>query len=209
MGKDRLQMERRDKNGLTEQEFLAAYRPGDYERPSLTADVAVFSVTEEKTRLLLIRRGGHPYLGCWALPGGFANPGEPVERTAARELEEETGLSGLPFLPVGLFGEPGRDPRMWVVSQAFAAVIPEERRKEVRAGDDAAAARWFDVYLEREGGRVKLTFSSDEERFFALLQLPDIGACTAGNKPQILNRGELAFDHAAVIGQAMRKVGLL
>ena len=204
-----MRMERRDKNGLTEQEFLAAYRPGDYERPSLTADVAVFSVTEEKTRLLLIRRGGHPYLGCWALPGGFANPGEPVERTAARELEEETGLRGLSLMPVGLFGEPGRDPRMWVVSQAFVAVIPQERIQEVRAGDDAAAARWFDVYLEREGCRVRLTFSSDEERFSVLLRLPKPGACTAKHKMQIGNRGELAFDHAAVIGQAMRQVGLL
>lgn len=202
-------MERRDKNGLTEREFLEAYRPGDYERPSLTADVAVFSVTEEKTKLLLIRRGGHPYLGCWALPGGFANPGEPVERTAARELEEETGLSGLPLIPVGLFGEPGRDPRMWVISQAFAALIPKERRKEVRAGDDADAARWFDVYLEREGCRVRLTFSSDEENFSVLLQMPGPENYTPGDKPQILNRGELAFDHAAVIGQAMRQTGLL
>ena len=202
-------MERRDKNGLTEQEFLAAYRPGDYERPSLTADVAVFSVTEEKTRILLIRRGGHPDLGCWALPGGFANPGEPVERTAARELEEETGLSGLPLIPVGLFGEPGRDPRMWVVSQAFASLIPQERKKEVRAGDDAAAVRWFDVCLKREGCRVGLTFSSDEENFSVLLLLPGPGLPATGDKPQILNRGELAFDHAAVIGQAMRQVGLL
>ncbi len=56
-------MELRDKNGLTEQEFLAAYQPKNYERPSLTADIAVFSVSKTETRLLLIRRGGHPFLG--------------------------------------------------------------------------------------------------------------------------------------------------
>ena len=85
-------MEVRDKHGLTEQEFLTAYRPKDYPRPSLTADIAVFSCVADTARVLLVRRGGHPYLGKWALPGGFAQPGETVTDTARRELAEETGI---------------------------------------------------------------------------------------------------------------------
>ena len=69
-------MELRDKNGLTEEEYLKTYKPGDWPRPSVTADIAVFRETERGMELLLIRRGGHPYLGRWALPGGFSEPGE-------------------------------------------------------------------------------------------------------------------------------------
>lgn len=144
-------MELRDKNGLTEAGFLASYSPKNYERPSLTADIAVFSHEKDRLRLLLIKRGGHPYLGRWALPGGFANKNETIEATAARELHEETGLQGLSFAPVGLFTSPGRDPRMWVVSQAFVALIPPERRGEIQAGDDAAGVKWFDVSVDKAG----------------------------------------------------------
>ena len=67
-----------DKNGLTEREFLAAYRADRYPRPSVTADIMLLSETPDGVETLLIRRGGHPYLGCWALPGGFAGPSERV-----------------------------------------------------------------------------------------------------------------------------------
>lgn len=63
-------MELVDKNGLTEEEYLKNYRPGDYERPSVTVDMLIFAVDnrEESIRLLLIKRKNHPFLGCWALP---------------------------------------------------------------------------------------------------------------------------------------------
>lgn len=196
-------MELRDKNGLTEQEYLAAYRPKNYDRPSLTADIAVFSVTETETKLLLIRRGNHPFLGKWALPGGFANRQEAVEDTASRELEEETGLTGLNLIPVGLFSKPGRDPRTWVVSQAFSAVIPESRLEEAQAGDDAADARWFTIRTERAGRRTCLCFESGHTAFQVLLQW------NAQGRPEALESGGLAFDHSEIIGCAMKQTGLL
>ena len=72
-------MELRDKNGLTEAEFLAQYRPGDYPRPSVAADIAIFSPGEEGPQVLLIRRGGHPCLGQWALAGGVVERGEALK----------------------------------------------------------------------------------------------------------------------------------
>ena len=113
--------ELRDRRGLTEAEAIARYRAKNYPKPALTADIAIFAGTGKRCRLLLIRRGGHPFLGCWALPGGFADEGETIERTAARELEEETGISGLELRLVGVYSAPGRDPRGWTVSAAYAA----------------------------------------------------------------------------------------
>ena len=204
-------MERRDKNGLTEKEFLATYRPKDYDRPSVTADIAVFSMSREGLRVLLVRRGGHPYLGYWALPGGFAQKGESVDETAARELGEETHLQGLPLVQVGLFSRPGRDPRMWVVSEAYAAVIPPDRAGEAAAGDDADDARWFDLHIDRRDTRLRLEFSSGEESFSAELEEVS-GAFPWELRPlefRLTNPGELAFDHGEILAHAIHKIGLI
>ena len=170
-------MEKRDKNGLTEAEAIARYRAKNYPKPALTADIAVFARMEGDWRLLLIQRGGHPCLGCWALPGGFAEQGETIETTAARELEEETGLTGLALQLVGVYSAPGRDPRGWTVSAAYAVGV-DGALLNARAGDDAAQARWFEL-------------TRDE----------------AGNVMPVLPEGEaLAFDHAQIVADAARAI---
>ena len=136
--------ELRDKRGLTEAEAIERYRAKNYPKPALTADIAVFAKGEAGLKLLLIRRGGHPFLGCWALPGGFADAGETIEQTASRELQEETGLTGLPLKLVGVYSAPGRDPRGWTVSAAYAVCVGAEQPR-AEAGDDAAEAAWFEV----------------------------------------------------------------
>lgn len=132
-----------DSKGLTEEEFLANYNPDKYPKPSLTADIIVFrrNAGNEDTDLLLVKRKGHPFLGCWALPGGFAERNETIEHTAARELEEETGVTGLEMELVGIYSRPGRDPRGWTVSAAYMAVV---NGNEIRpkAGDDAREVIW-------------------------------------------------------------------
>ncbi len=141
----------RDSRGLTEAEAIERYRAKNYPKPALTADIAVFAKSGGGLKLLLIRRGVHPYLGCWALPGGFADQGETIEQTAARELEEETGIRGLRLRLVGIYSAPGRDPRGWTVSAAYTTVL-SEGIITATAGDDAADARWIDV----ENGQPKL-----------------------------------------------------
>lgn len=137
-------MELLDKNGRTEAEAIAIYKTKNYPKPALTADNVIFRREDGKIKLLLIKRGGHPFLGKWALPGGFADMNEPVEHTAARELEEETGLTGIPQTLTGFYSAPGRDPRGWVVSAAFAALL-EDGVYNAQAADDADAAAWFEV----------------------------------------------------------------
>ncbi len=106
----------------------------------LTADVVL---TDAGDRVLLVRRGGEPYKGCWALPGGFMEMDETIERCAQRELEEETGISvGLGALHlIGIYSAPGRDPRGRTVTAAYSAKAPQE--VVPKAGDDAADTRWW------------------------------------------------------------------
>ena len=110
---------------------------------SVTADVAVFCTVDGDLQVLLIRRGKDPYGGCWALPGGFVDIDEDLDDAARRELEEETGLSGIEVRQLGAYGAPDRDPRGRTVSIAYAAVLPTP--VEPTAGDDAAAAVWRSV----------------------------------------------------------------
>ncbi len=188
-------MQLRDKNGLTETEFLAAYTPKNYPKPSVTADIAVFRRAAEGLQLLLIRRGGHPYLGCWALPGGFANASEPLEATAARELQEETGLQGLTMAAVGLYSAPGRDPRGWVISQAYTALAPAGT---VRAGDDAAAAAWFDVLHQND----RLTLRNTDATLYIPFTLQNIPTFAGSRQKAVAVPYVpklLAFDHGQII----------
>ncbi len=168
--------DRIDKNGLTEKEAIEQFRKKNYPKPSLTADIAVFAETEGTLRLLMIRRGGHPFLGCWALPGGFAEEGETIEQSAERELEEETGVRDLPLTLVGIYSTPGRDPRGWTVSAAYTVLLPDGIIK-ASAGDDAAEADWIEVQVH--DGKAELL-------------LPD------GGKP--------AFDHDQIISDAVRYI---
>ena len=194
-------MELLDKNGLTEAEFLAGYRPGDYPRPSVTADIAVFREREAGWALLLIRRGGHPFLGKWALPGGFSEPGETVDEAAARELREETSLVDLPLVPVGFFSTPGRDVRAWTMSEGFAAVLPPDSPEPV-AGDDARETGWFALDSRWESGVLTLSFQG-RSRFEAKLVRDGAYAFA------IRDTGGLAFDHAHIVARAMERMGLL
>ncbi|WP_245849335.1 NUDIX hydrolase, partial [Lentzea kentuckyensis] len=103
----------------------------------------VLTVRSDALCALLVRRGEAPFRGRWALPGGFVQVAESVDAAAARELAEETGVSGLFLEQLGTYGEPRRDPRMRVVSVAYLALAPD--LPVPVAGTDAAAASWVPV----------------------------------------------------------------
>ncbi len=167
-----------DDKGLTEREFLEQYRKKQYPKPSLTADILVFRREDQELFVLLVRRGKHPFLDCWALPGGFAKPDESLPETAARELAEETGVTGLPLRLTGIYSEPGRDPRGWVVSAAYGVVISDS--PAALAGDDAADCGWFRI----------------------VGHAPDFRLCSASG--DTLDAGALAFDHGRMLSDALR-----
>lgn|GEM_PF-29326 len=112
----------------------------DYPRPALTVDIVLFHRHGDRFEVLLIKRAGEPFKGRWAFPGGFVDENESLEDAAARELKEETGLTGIRLEQIGAFGDPGRDPRGHTVSVVFAAMLDE--RVLVKAADDASDAAW-------------------------------------------------------------------
>jgi 8-oxo-dGTP diphosphatase len=181
-----------------EEQFLADYEPGKYPFVALTVDLVVLAVQGSTLHAALIRRGGHPFKGDLALPGGFVGQGEDALQAAWRELQEEAGLDlGMHSAHVeqlATFSSPGRDPRMRVVSVAHLALLATDGRTlpELRPGSDASAAQWqpvhdvlatedlaFDhrdiltVALERLAGKIEYTLTAarllPEE--FALYQL--------------------------------------
>lgn len=153
----------------------------EWPKPSLTADVVVVAEDGGARRVLFIRRGGEPFAGSWALPGGFVEPTETVAQAAARELREETSLTDVPVEELGCFSQPGRDPRGWVVTIAHLARVPAARMPEARAADDAADTAWLDFTVRADGS-------------FTLA-----------------HRGEpvtaLAFDHLDILAAAARRIG--
>ena len=125
-----------------------------YPRPSVTADVVAFTMRADDLAVLLITRKDEPFKGCWALPGGFVNENESLDRAAARELHEETGLTVHPskLEQLGAFGDPGRDPRGHTVTVAFVTFRATET--SINPGDDAIEAEWHPAARARSRRRV-------------------------------------------------------
>ena len=113
-----------------------------YPHPAVATDCVIFGFDGIKLKVLLIERGGEPYKGMWAFPGGFLRMNESAEEGALRELKEETDLSAGYIEQFHCFSDPKRDPRERVISIAFLALV---KIAEVKGGDDAAQAEWFNL----------------------------------------------------------------
>jgi 8-oxo-dGTP diphosphatase len=185
-------------------EVVEGYDKHAYEPFAVTVDLAVLTLRAGTLHVLLVERGQEPYAGRWALPGGFVRPDESAESAARRELAEETGLadvSGLHLEQLRTYSDPGRDPRMRVVSVAFTALLPNA--PEAHGGSDAAQARW--TPYDRAG---PLAFDHDRiladarERVGA--QLEHTGIATAFC-PAEFTLGELQQVYEAVWGTVLDK----
>ncbi|URZ16195.1 NUDIX hydrolase [Clostridium felsineum] len=222
---------KKNKKGLTEKEFLNRYVPGDYERPSNTVDMLLFTVDDlpvegkdpnKALKILLIKRGDHPYIGCWAVPGGFVNIEEGVSAACYRELKEETNVENVYFEQLKTFGDDvNRDPRMRVISVAYMALSDKSNIKP-KAGDDADDAKWFtvkkmfidskgtgtqrsdtyNILLTSDDGEIKIGYSvteSFEKNGVVTVKVPSY-------KVLDWSKEELAFDHIEEIDCALERL---
>ncbi|MBP5282225.1 MAG: NUDIX hydrolase [Lachnospiraceae bacterium] len=225
-----------------EKEFLKTYDIAAFDRPSVTADIAVFAVMDEmdseggnagagtvnyrkdpvrELQILLVKRASHPFQNCWALPGGFSAKGESCDETALRELREETGVSDAYLRPFGVFSKPGRDPRGWIISHGYLALI-DGGKYRIHAGTDAWEAAWFRLGVEsREVSRRSdndettiqiehvLTFYQRERELKILakvLEKKRFSKLHGYSEFEILEADGLAFDHAEIILKAFQSL---
>ena len=140
-------MKKRNEQGETLEEFLEKYDANRYEKASQTADCLVFTVEEEKLKVLLIQRKNHPFIHEWAMPGGFMNMDEDLDQAALRELREETSLdSKIYFEQLYTFSKVDRDPRTRIITTVYLTMIPSNQMHSILAQDDALSAQWFEIH---------------------------------------------------------------
>jgi 8-oxo-dGTP diphosphatase len=179
-------------------------------RPAVTVDVALFAVRAGELGVLLVRRKHEPFARTWALPGGFVDANEPLERAALRELREETGVTRVVVEQLGAFGDPGRDPRGHTVSVAYYGFVVAEAHP-LDAGDDAAEAAWHPLRaVQRRGrGATKLAFDHGAviglacDRLRAALRDPPSHAVARSVVPQRFTLLELQRVYEAVLGRSL------
>jgi 8-oxo-dGTP diphosphatase len=200
----------RNEKGETLEEFLAGYDVGKYPRPSVTADIAVFTAVEGRLAVLLVKRRDHPFIGTWAMPGGFVNVEEEIEQAAARELMEETGVSCEMF-QLGAYGGVHRDPRTRVITVAHIALMPEGSVCP-KAGDDAADAALFTLeeYVAKPheaGVRHSLTLKHGEKLLFVCVLVREESKGLGMSRT--LLTGDLASDHSLILFDALCRLRTL
>jgi 8-oxo-dGTP diphosphatase len=139
-----------------DQRVLAPYDPSRFPAFAVTVDMVILTMSDGRLHVLLVRRGVAPFKGMWAIPGGFKRPTETLGEAAKRELAQETGVDSASLLTqFGAYGDPGRDPRMNVVTVAYLAVLRDVGA--IVAGTDAAEAALVPV-SEALNGRIELAF---------------------------------------------------
>lgn len=132
------------------------YDPSNFPAFAVTVDIVILTMSAGELHVLLVSRGEEPFKRMWAIPGGFKRPNETLDQAAKRELAEETGVDAASLLTqFGAYGDPGRDPRLNVVTVAYLAVLREVG--SVVAGSDAAVAALVPV-SNALNGKIDLAF---------------------------------------------------
>lgn len=200
--------------GQTLEEFLEEYDPKLFDNPCNTVDTLVFTYIEENgekkiDKLLLIRRGNHPCIGFWAIPGGFVEYRENLKDAALRELCEETGLTDIRPVTLKTYGDYDRDPRTRIITTAFAALVKEEELS-FAAGDDAADAALFSISLKEEGdGTLRLTLENPSvpEKVGAVVSVSSENLFGIEEKTyRQISKENLNADHGAIIAESYELV---
>lgn len=196
--------------GKEDEQFLKTYNADKYEHPSVTVDMLIFTVEDNKLKLMLIKRKNSPYKDHWAIPGGFVNIDESVKTAAERELQEETNMSA--FLEeFGVFGEVNRDPRTRVISIGYLALIPNWQFSKMYAGDDAKEVEIFEVTYNNKlqfNKSIELAFDHDYiirtgiEKLREKLQYTDIAFKLLGEEFTLF---DLQKVYEAILGYPLSK----
>lgn len=179
------------------------YDANQFQRPSVTVDVVIFSLIDDTLKVLLIKRKHWPFQGMWAIPGGFVRMDESLEEAAARELAEETGVKDVFIEQLFTFGDPDRDPRTRVITVAYFAIVPADAVAYHEAGTDAEETAWHAM-----DNLPELAFDHREILDYALTRLRyKLEYTTVGFEllPNVFTLSELQFAYELVLGEELDK----
>lgn len=214
-----------------EKEFLDQYDPNEYERPSVTNDVIIFTTSDLKEdnsrkvprkgmQVLLIKRNEFPEKYKWAIPGGFVNLNESLEEGAIRKLKEETGIDNVYIEQLYSFGDINRDPRTRVISIGNMALIAKENinfNKNIKPKE----TKWFwidkklvdsESYEGRIVNKYNLSLKSEDEEIeikYEILESTEKSILRKQEKTYTLlesGNDKLAFDHYKIIDYALDRI---
>jgi 8-oxo-dGTP diphosphatase len=178
------------------------YDPSQYERPSVTIDVVVFSLAKDDLKVLLVKRQSAPFDGLWAIPGAFVRIDESLEDAATRALAEETGVRDVYTEQLYTFGQPDRDPRLRVITIAYFALVPYDEVRDA-TGRDTAVTGWFSMYA-----LPSLAFDHDEILHYALTRLRyKLEYTSVGFQllPDVFTLTELQKAYEIILGEKLDK----
>lgn len=186
---------------MPEKQFL-----DKHPRPLVTVDIVIISESKDYLDVLLIQRKNHPFSNFWALPGGFILKDESPYQAADRKLKSETNLAQIPLYPIGVFGEPCRDPRGWVISFAFCAVVKANSVTPF-AGDDAAKAKWFRLKWKNKKDFLSIFITHNEQTLSAKLKLKQKDTSLGITvRFELIENNNIAFDHAKILATALHLI---
>lgn len=197
----------------TEEEFLKAYDPNQFERLSLTTDILIFSVSdgvqenyrklnEKYFSVLLVKRNDFPFKDQWCLPGGFMRIDETTDEAANRILKDETNLSGIYTEQLYTFSSIDRDPRMRVVSTAYMALVDKNKLKV----ELTPTASWFNIHVLEDEKSYDVTLDNGNEQLYFKVGKKLHEKTTDRYQFHILKNDSLAFDHPLTIISGMERL---
>lgn len=190
----------------SEEEFLKHYDSSKFEKLSLTTDILIISIADEKVdnyrktsrknmSILLVKRKDYPFKDKWCLPGGFLDIHEDIEDAPNRILKRETNLDNIYLEQLYTFGSVDRDPRMRIVSTSYMALI-DKNRLNTKIMENAS---WFNVNFNEDKGIVSIELDNGKEKLNTKIKKVLKDKTTDRYKFEILENNDLAFDHALVI----------
>ena len=198
----------------TEEEFLKNYNPNNFERLSMTADILIFSVSNEeeenyrktdkkKMSILLVKRDNYPFKDKWCLPGGFVGIDENLDDAPKRILKNETNLDNIYLEQLYTFGDVNRDPRMRIVSTSYMALVDKNRLNENISNN----ASWFDItFYEDKDNIVDIVLDNGNTTISFKIEKILRERTTDRYTFKTIKNDSLAFDHPLVILSGMERL---
>lgn len=197
----------------SEEEFLKNYNSNKYDKPSITCDIMITSISSEETdnyrklaekkfSILLVKRKNYPFKDMWCLPGGFMNMDETLDEAAKRILTLETNLHDIYLEQLYTFSDLNRDPRMRIVSTTYMALIDKNKIKDKLTPN----ASWFNLSVIDAKDKITVNLENGTEEISFVVKKNLAHKTVDKYEFEVIQNDKLAFDHPLVIVTGLERL---